>query len=77
MLAPTVVSHGTEPGPPIVPGTGAAVAGRGRDEHAGVVREQEGDVVAAGEARAATDRVVDHVDAVCDGRVDRVHQVGA
>ena len=55
---------------------GPGVAGRGGDEDARVGREQERDLDRVEEVRRrAADRVVDHVDAVGDGLVDRGREV--
>ena len=77
VLAPTVVIHGTSAGPADGRGAGAAVPGGRGHPDAGVRGEQVGEGVAGRDQVGATaDRVVDDVDAVGHGLVDRRRQVG-
>ena len=75
MLAPTAVTHGIVGGIADRAGIRPVVAGRRGDEHAGICGEQHRDLVRGGQTGAATDRVVDDVDAVRDRLVDRGSEV--
>ena len=76
-----VGAHGGEPwrvaGRADSVGAGSGVTGRRGDEHSCIRCEQEGDVIrSGGDAGATTDGVVDHIDTVSYGLVDRRRQVG-